>query len=86
MQHTHLFKITPINTRLVSVFEESEKKRRKKKKAITGILSMEQRNFFMLKIQGVTNLTPLTESRPRDSRRGASKNDKVGSLVFHSFF
>jgi hypothetical protein len=55
MQHTHLFKITPINTRLVSVFEESEKREeRKKKKAITGILSMEQRNFFMLKIQGVT--------------------------------
>jgi hypothetical protein len=25
---------------------------------------------FTPQIQGVTNLTPLTESRPRDSRRG----------------
>jgi hypothetical protein len=28
-----------------------------------------KRNFIP-QIQGVTNLTPLTESRPRDSRRG----------------
>jgi hypothetical protein len=32
-------------------------------------------------IQGVTNLTPLTESRPRDSRRGLQENE-IGLLVF----
>jgi hypothetical protein len=29
-----------------------------------------RKDFFIPQIQGVTNLTPLTESRPRDSRRG----------------
>jgi hypothetical protein len=36
-------------------------------------------------IQGVSNLTPLTESRPRDSRRGQQEN-KIGSLIVYSFF
>jgi hypothetical protein len=33
------------------------------------LVDVRKENFYP-QIQGVTNLTPLTESRPRDSRRG----------------
>jgi hypothetical protein len=42
-------------------------------------------NILYPQIQGVTNLTPLTESRPRDSRRGQEEN-KIGSSIVYSFF
>jgi hypothetical protein len=41
--------------------------------------------ILYLQIQGVTNLTPLTESCP-EIQEDASKKNKIGSLIFHSFF
>jgi hypothetical protein len=44
--------------------------KRKRNKKVTPEFDGYQRKKFIPQIQGVTNLTPLTESRPRDSRRG----------------
>jgi hypothetical protein len=44
--------------------------KKKRKKKVTPEFDGYKKRNFIPQIQGVTNLTPLTESRPRDSRRG----------------
>jgi hypothetical protein len=42
----------------------------KGRKRVTPEFGGLEKKFYTPQIQGVTNLTPLIESRPQDSRRG----------------
>jgi hypothetical protein len=61
-----------------------QKKKTHGKERVTPEFGDIRKEILYPQVQSVTNLTPLTESRPRDSRRGKQEN-KSGSLVSIAF-
>jgi hypothetical protein len=60
---------TYIYNKIILHYLQTREEKRVKERATPEFGGHRKRNFIR-QIQGVTDLTPLTESRPRDSRRG----------------